>query len=124
MTVPHHSKPVERRRDVRVRPAADYEVKVELEVRGLPTPLQVVDISLGGMGMLVSHMLGELAVGDELALKMSVHGGEPFDVKAVIRHTGPPGFGVCGAQFQELSDGARAAIRRCVSDLLERGQHF
>ena len=124
MTVPHHSKPVERRRDVRVRPAADYEVKVELEVRGLPTSLQVVDISLGGIGILVSHLLGELAVGDELKLKMSVNGGEPFAVEAVIRHTGPPGFGVCGAQFRDLSDAARTAIRRCVSDLLERGQHF
>jgi c-di-GMP-binding flagellar brake protein YcgR len=115
---------VERRRDVRVRPAADYEVTVEFQVGVVTMSLQVVDISLGGMGVLVSHALGELGVGDELALRMSVRGGDSFEVKAVIRHTGPPGFGVCGAQFQDLSNTARAAIRRCVSDLLERGQHF
>jgi c-di-GMP-binding flagellar brake protein YcgR len=109
---------------VRVRPAADYEVTVECQAGPVTTSLQVVDISLGGMGVLVSHALGKLGVGDELTLKMSVRGGDSFEVKAVIRHTGPPGFGVCGAQFHDLSDTARAAIRRCVSDLLERGQHF
>jgi c-di-GMP-binding flagellar brake protein YcgR len=124
MTASHQTRTVERRRDVRVRPAADYEVKVELLLDDLETSLQVVDISVGGMSVLVSRALAESRVGDDITLSLSVRGGDPFQVKANVRHIGPPGFGVCGVQFQDLGDAARAAIRRCVSDLLERGQHF
>ncbi len=124
MTTSHHPKPVERRRDVRVRPAADYEVKAELQAGDVTSPLQVLDISLGGLGVLVSHALGGQGVGEEVTVRMSVRGAEPFLVRASIRHVGPPGFGVCGLQFQDLTELAKTAIRRCVSELLERGQHF
>ncbi len=115
---------VERRRDVRVRPALDYDVKAELAVNGLATPLSVLDISVGGIGVLVSHALSAFKVGDEVTLSVAVHGGAPFIVKANLRHIGPPGFGVCGLLFLDLSEEARTIIRHCVSDLLARGQHF
>lgn len=109
---------------MRVRPALDYDVKAGLTLAGLTTPLNVVDISVGGLGVLVSHAIGALQVGDEVELRISVRGGEPFNVRANIRHIGPPGFGICGLCFVDPTEPATSAIRRCVSELLQRGQHF
>jgi hypothetical protein len=107
-----------------VRPAPDYDVKARITLAGLTSSLSVVDISVGGIGVLVTHALGTLQVGDEVELGISVRGGEPFLVRANIRHIGPPGFGICGLWFVDPSETAASAIRRCVSELLQRGQHF
>jgi hypothetical protein len=107
-----------------VRPAAEDDVKVALTLGGVTAPLRVVDISVGGMGVLLSELLAGCKVGDEVALSVSVRGGTDLPMRASIRHIGASGFGVCGLLFLDPSEGACAAIRRCVSDLLQRGQHF
>lgn len=113
---------VERRRDVRVRPSHDYEVRAELVVGPITSPLQVVDMSVRGIGVLVSRELAVLAVDDEVVLRISVPGAEPCALRARIRHIGPRDFGVCGLEFIELDETAKVLIHRCVSELLQRGQ--
>src|SRR5690606_495993 len=41
----------ERRQNVRVRPAADYDIQVEYLDGLLTVPLQVMDVAIGGMGL-------------------------------------------------------------------------
>lgn len=114
----------ERRRDVRVRPAAEDDVRVELTLGQVTAPLSVLDISVGGIGVLVTDVLAACKVGDDVVLTIWLRGGKGLVIRSNVRHIGPRGFGVCGLLFQDLSEGAGAAIRRCVGDLLQRGQHF
>ncbi len=119
---PEHYNMLERRRDVRVRPAMDYNVLAELLTGDLDVPLFVVNFSVGGMGVLVNRSLAHCAIGEMVKLRLSLPRGPSFDVEATIRHRGQPGFGICGFEFYRLARPAVEAIRACVSELLRRGQ--
>ena len=105
---------------MRVRPTVDYPVRVEL-VRGIVVePLDIVDLSVGGLGLLVGRTLERQGVGSIMKLRVSTPGAEPFEVEAVVRHISV-GFRLCGVEFCEPSDLALAALRTAVGELLQRG---
>jgi hypothetical protein len=109
----------ERRRHVRVRPAADYDIGVELCEGAVFSRVSVVDVSLGGLGLLVEPPVDQYKTGASMDLRVSPPEVAPFRVTAVVRHAG---VSVCGIEFQNLEAPALAAMRRAVAELLERGQ--
>jgi c-di-GMP-binding flagellar brake protein YcgR len=108
----------DRRRHVRVRPAVDYDIGVELVEGPLFSRVNVVDLSLGGVGILAEPPMNRYETGAALELRVSPPDAAPFKVEGVVRHTAR---GVCGVEFQNVSATAVAILRRAVAELLERG---
>jgi c-di-GMP-binding flagellar brake protein YcgR len=108
----------DRRRHVRVRLAGDYDVRVEVVDGAVFSRIQVVDLSLGGVGMLIEPPVDGYKLNAALELRISTPEAEPVRVPALVRHNAR---GVCGVEFQGLSEAALSALRRAVSELLERG---
>ena len=108
----------DRRRHVRVRLAGDYDVRVEVVDGAVFSRIQVVDLSLGGVGMLIEPPVDGYKLNAALELRISTPEAEPVRVSALVRHNAR---GVCGCEFQGLSEVALLALRRAVSELLERG---
>jgi c-di-GMP-binding flagellar brake protein YcgR len=108
----------DRRRHVRVRPLADYDVQVEVVDGAVFSRVQVVDVSLGGVGILSEPPVDSYQLGAAVDLRMSTPEAEPMRVKAFVRHQAR---GVCGMEFQDLGEAAVAALHRVVSELFERG---
>jgi hypothetical protein len=93
----------DRRKHVRVRPAGDYDVSVEV---------------VEGVGMLIEPPVDRYGLNEALELRISTPEAEPVRVSALVRHRAR---GICGAEFQGLSEKALSALRRAVAELLERG---
>jgi len=108
----------DRRRHVRVRPAGDYDIRIEIVEGAVFSRVQVVDLGIGGVGMLLEPPVDGYAPNAALELRISTPEAEPVRVSALVRHCAR---GVCGAEFEGLSEAALAALRRAVSELLERG---
>src|SRR5688572_29121940 len=77
----------ERRQNVRVRPASDYDITIEFEEGLVRVRLAVVDLAIGGIGVLVDELFLGLPIGGEIKLKIELPAVEPFDTVAVLRHT-------------------------------------
>jgi c-di-GMP-binding flagellar brake protein YcgR len=110
----------ERRRYARVRPAADYDVRVQLDRHGQTQLVAVVDLSLGGFGFLLSGTLETCAVGELLDLNIETPSGAPLSARGVVRHVSRS-RGVCGVELQNLSPRAGQELRASVEELLARG---
>jgi c-di-GMP-binding flagellar brake protein YcgR len=110
----------ERRQHVRVRPAPGVPLTVLGEIDGERQPLQVLDASVGGLGLLRGSVLGTVQVGQVLALEVSF-GGKIFALEAEVRHIGKFEHSACGVQFRDLTEEQTTAVRRYVADMLERG---
>lgn len=108
----------DRRRHVRVRPASDYDIRVELVDGAVFSRVQVVDLSLGGLGILIEPPVDAYELNAALELRIGTPEAEPVRVMATVRHRAR---GVCGAEFKTLSEAAMAALHRAVAELLERG---
>ena len=105
---------------MRVRPTVDYPVRVEL-MRGIVVePLDIVDMSVGGMGLLAGRALERQGVGSTIKLRLTTPDAEPLEVTAVVRHISI-GSRVCGVEFSEPGDPALTALHKAVGDLLQRG---
>lgn len=103
---------------MRVRPAADYDVRVEVVEGAVFSRVEVVDMSLGGLGILIEPPVDGYQLGAGLELRVGTPEAEPVRVQALVRHRAR---GVCGVEFQNLNEPALNALRRAVSELLERG---
>lgn len=108
----------DRRRHVRVRPAADYDVRVEVVQGAVYSRVEVVDMSLGGLGILIEPPVDNTQLGAVLELRITTPVAEPVRAAAVVRHRAR---GVCGMEFQNLGAAALSALERVVAELLERG---
>ncbi len=106
----------DRRQHVRVRPNLELPASVELATDSM-TKLQLVDISLGGLGLWIQRGKPQ-AAGDEMSLRMTL-GADTVDVRAVVRHSRDDGM--CGVAFVDVSEQAHEVINRYVSELAERG---
>jgi len=110
----------ERRRHVRVRPAADYDLKVEcLEANG--APLMVVDVSLSGFGFLLDTVSAEWKAGQKLNVMIELPSGPPVAAELTIRHTAGIPNGAAGGELTTLNDATRSNLRRYVGVLFGRG---
>lgn len=107
---------IDRRKHVRVRPNLELPATVALAGDDM-TLLQLVDISLGGLGLWIQRGKPQGA-GDELLLHMKL-GADAIEVRAVVRHSKDDG--VCGVEFVDVSEHARDILNRYVSELAERG---
>lgn len=103
---------------MRVRPAVDYDVLVEVVEGAVFSRIEVVDLSLGGLGILIEPPVDGYELGAPLELRIGTPVAEPVRVKAVVRHRAR---GVCGVEFQGVEEPALGVLRRVVSELLERG---
>ena len=101
-----------------MRPAVDYDVRVEIVEGAVFSRVEVVDLSLGGLGILIEPPVDAYPLGASLDLRVGTPEAEPVRLKAVVRHGAR---GVCGMEFQNLDEAALAALRRAVAELLERG---
>lgn len=106
---------------MRVRPAADYDVRVELREGMFAVRLSVADISVGGLGLAVDEMFVNKVHGDVLTLQVSLPEGPSFTAKAEIRYTSRVVGGKCGVSWVGLRDDEQARVSRAVAELLERG---
>lgn len=111
----------ERRQNVRVRPASDYDILVDYQEGLVKVQLSVMDMAVGGVGLLVDELFAHLEVGSLLQLGLAIPGYERFETEAVLRHSTREVGGRCGLHFPALTDEQQAAWGRAVSELLERG---
>ena len=101
-----------------MRPAADYDVVIEVVEGAVFSRVEVVDLSLGGLGILIEPPIDTYQLGATLQLRVRTPEAERVRAQAVVRHRAR---GVCGMEFQNLDEVALSALRRVVAELLERG---
>jgi len=113
------SGPEDRRRHVRVHPTSDYAVDVSV-VQGIVFErARVVDISVAGVGLLLEAPFDGFSVGQKLTLRIGLPGEPVMDVAAVVRHL-TRATGIWGIEIDRSDEAAMRALRRAVSELLER----
>ena len=105
---------------MRVRPTAEYEVRANLLAGPISERLEVVDLSIGGVKLLVTAGLDGYSSGAIVRLKFETPRSEPVELDAELRYLSQA-YGICGLQFRDPSEEARRAIRMAVADLMERG---
>lgn len=111
----------ERRQNVRVRPTPEYEIRVEYEEGLVKVRLAVIDLAIGGIGVLVDELFSGLAPGTPLRLAISLPDFETFETEATLRHSTGRAGGRSGFHFATLTSAQQRAWSRAVSELLERG---
>ena len=99
----------------------ELPLRVELYSGGTPGPLQVVDLSFGGMAFQTAGALRDVSVGDELTFIIGFGNQEALEVRGVVRHGSGEREGLTGVEFTNTSEEVQRAIRRYVSELFERG---
>jgi hypothetical protein len=111
----------ERRQNVRVRPAPDYEVKIDFGDGLVKVQCSVMDVAVGGVALVVDELFSHIKTGESIKLGVTLPGRERFETMASLRYTqGKPG-GRCGIHFNNLTEAQQTALSRAVSELLERG---
>ncbi len=110
----------ERRQYVRVRPTADYEVRAELHTGEITEGMLLVDLSVGGVKLLLSSTIESLPVGGEVMIRLQAPRDPPCEIRAALRYRSVA-LGTCGLQFIEPNEAALRLLRHAVGDLLERG---
>ena len=83
--------------------------------------LQVMDVSLGGLALIVDDALMTRNVGDVMPIHWKTTGGGAVELPAVIRHKAATEGGICGVEFEDLSDSALNVLERYVTEMFERG---
>jgi hypothetical protein len=111
----------ERRQNVRVHPVADYDIVVEYLAGLVSVRLQVVDIAIGGIGLLADELFAGAPVGSPLPLRLSFPGVPKFETAAEVRHCAKTAGGKCGVALPALSDEQRTILQHAVGELQERG---
>jgi hypothetical protein len=93
-------------------------VTVELVEGAVFSRVEVVDVSQGGLGILLEPQVDAYEIGAPLQLRIGTPEAQPVRASAIVRHRAR---GVCGMEFQHLDEAAQAALHRVVGELLERG---
>ncbi|NRA34360.1 MAG: PilZ domain-containing protein [Polyangiaceae bacterium] len=111
----------ERRKHVRVCPTADMPLVLTCGDGMISQSLQVMDVSLGGLALIVDDALMTRNVGDVMPIHWKTTGGGAVELPAVIRHKAATEGGICGVEFEDLSDSALNVLERYVTEMFERG---
>lgn len=113
----------ERRQNVRVRPASDYLVGIDHGDGIVREQLAVLDVAVGGVGLMVAEPLLGFAAGSEIRVGVTLPGVKRFVTVGTVRYTQGRIGGRCGVHFDKLTEEQQTALSKTVSELLERG-HF
>jgi hypothetical protein len=97
----------------------DYDVEVWLVDGIVAERIDVVNVSVAGVGLLIDALVGSFSPGDRLRLRISIRKQDPFEVGGVVRHV-TERTGVCGVEIDRADEGALRVLRQAVSELLER----
>lgn len=111
----------ERRQNVRVRPAADYDVQVDYEDGLVKVQLSVMDVAVGGVGLVVDELFADVAIGSQLRLGVLLPGFDRFETMGSLRHSTGKAGGRCGIHLSQMTEAQQTALSKAVSELLERG---
>jgi hypothetical protein len=111
----------ERRQNVRVRPAADYDIGIDLEDGLVKVRLSVLDAAVGGVGLVVDALFADKKANATVQLGVSLPGVPRFLTPGNIRYTQGRAGGRCGVHFPELTAEQQTALSKAISELLERG---
>lgn len=111
----------ERRKNVRVRPTADYNIGVELGGGLVRVQLSVIDAAVGGVSLVVVEQLLPYTQGSEIRLAVTLPGFPRFETVASVRYRQAELGGRCGVHFDHLTEEQQTALSRAVAELLERG---
>ena len=111
----------ERRKNVRVRPSADYDIGLALLRPPVNIARSVLDVAVGGVGVVVDEVFAGAEIGSRLKISVTLPEQEPFVTQANVRYCAPASGGRSGLHFDQLTAEQQAAFSRAVSELLERG---
>ncbi len=111
----------ERRQNVRVRPAADYNIQVDFEDGLVKVELSVLDAAVGGVALVVDELFAGATAGSFLKLGVTLPDHDRFITSARLCYTQGKARGRCGMHFSNLTDAQQSAMGKAVSELLERG---
>ena len=111
----------QRRKNVRVRPTADYNIGIDYGEGLVKTRLEVIDAAVGGVGLVVSEPIQNIKPGMDIRLGVTLPGVTRFETVASVRYTQGRIGGRCGVHFDKLTKDQQHALSRAVSELLERG---
>ena len=110
---------IEQRSFVRVRPHPRRPVSIQIMGKDFIDTFQVVDISVGGVGVRVPHRFDGCEINEEVEVVLSLPGGRPMQTRGTIRHVREePGGSLFGLQFSQLSPVHRGAIESYVQHRL------
>ena len=88
---------------------------------GITYVLQVVDVGVGGVGLLLDHPIDKRSVAESIKLTLTLPNEMRFEATARIQHRSET-TSVCGVELTSLDPAQSAALSRYVGDLLVRGQ--
>jgi c-di-GMP-binding flagellar brake protein YcgR len=107
-------KPESRRKNLRIQPSKTDPIRVDINGDNFIDILNAVDISLGGIGIFVSHGFKGCHINNKVSFVLELHLQKKrcfVEVAGQIKHVSGTRFGVC---FENLSDSARAKIRQYI----------
>jgi hypothetical protein len=111
----------DRRQNVRVQPAADYSVVIDFGSGLVKERLQLVDVAVGGVGLVITDAIAGFSIGTEIPLGVTLPGVPRFQTIGTVRYTQAHLGGRCGVHLNHLTAAQQTALSRAVSELLERG---
>jgi hypothetical protein len=83
--------------------------------------LQIVDVAVGGVGLVIADAILGFSTGSEIPLGVTLPGVARFLTVGTVRYTQARSGGRCGVHLNHLTEGQQTALSRAVSELLERG---
>jgi c-di-GMP-binding flagellar brake protein YcgR len=108
-------RPDTRRKNIRIQPCKKEPIRVDINGDNFIDILNAVDISMGGIGIFVSHGFKGCHIDHKVSfiLELPMEDKRRFvEVRGQIKHVSGARFGVC---FESLSGSARANIRRYIA---------
>ncbi len=108
----------ERRRHVRIRPLPELPAKLVRTDTGAEVPLEVYDVSIGGLGLVTDRGLRALSRDARVSLRLDLARYGRFELAGTIRHVGDT---LTGCELVDLPPGYVQAMGRFIAELLERG---
>jgi len=113
----------EERSFVRVHPHPRRPVTIQIKGKDFLETFQVVDISVGDVGVRVPHSFDGHEINEEVEVVLSLPGEAPLRTRGTIRNVRKePGGSVFGVQFSQLSAGHRGALETFVEHRLSEGE--
>lgn len=82
--------------------------------------LQVVDLSVGGLKLLITEGLNGYKSGDLVLFRLESPRSDVVELEGEIRYIARA-LGVCGIQFRNPTEAGQRALQKVVADLMERG---